>query len=76
VAVRKKQKEHRTDDRNLCALRLMMCILFVLAETKNSPTLYTHWVLPLVIKKTHVMMLLLCSVWRHDVSFSPLVDML
>jgi len=48
-----------------------------LTETKISPTLSTLWVLPLVIKKAHLMMLLSChdSSWRHDVSFSPSVDM-
>jgi hypothetical protein len=51
----------------------MMLSFICSCRIKNCPTLYTHWVLPLVIKKAHVMMLLSCFFWRHDVSFSPSV---
>ena len=53
---------------------ICMCVR-VSAETKISPTLYAHWVLPLVRKEACVVVLLSCSLWRHDVSFSPSVDM-
>ena len=36
---------------------------------------YIPLVLPLVIKKARVIMLLSCSLWRHDVSSSPSVDL-
>ncbi len=51
-------------------------VFYLFLQTRKiNPTLYTYWVLPLVIKKERVMMLLSCSLWYHDVSFPPSFDM-